>query len=460
VAVPASAQTPTGLEAGVHFGTGPGDLLPAGSRILVALSGGIDSVVLLHLLHFQCHDSGFVLSAAHFDHRMRTGSDRDASWVRGLCRAWAIPLVQGVAASELSSERAARDARYAFLEEAADRTGSDLIATAHHADDQVETVLFRMLRGTGLRGLAGIPERRGRIVRPLLRGDRQSIRNYARRSGLVALDDPTNADRRFARNRIRHDILPALDRHMPGARAALLRLAAEAAAQEAAWNPLIDAWLDRVRIERSGDAILLARDGLLGYHRHVCGRIVRRAFERLGRLPGHSGTLAALAFINNGVSGHSITLAGGYRIEREFDRIVFRPPSRSDEAGDEPLEIRQPGEGRGRVRLAGRIVDVTWRTATGPTENDIALDPAILRFPLEVRGWRPGDRIRAAAGTRKLKKVFAEKRIPRSDRNRLCVLAGSDGRVLWAEGVGRAADAEPPVGAPAFLFRWADGNDG
>jgi len=460
VAVRLTTESATGLDPGVRRRLDRTGLLPSGSHVLIALSGGVDSVCLLHVLRFGCDGFGFALTAAHFDHRMRTGSNEDAHWVRGLCRAWEVPLIEGAASEELRSEQAARRARYAFLEQAADRAAADRIATAHHADDQIETILFRLLRGTGLRGLAGIPAQRGRIVRPLLAWDRAAILAYAGRRGIVALDDPTNIDRRFARNWIRHDILPVLDRQMPGARAALLRLASDAAAEEAAWNPVIDDLLDRIRIQQDGNAIRLARAGMLGYHRLVRGRIVRRAFERLGRMPGRSGTLAALAFISTGSSGHSIILAGGYRIEREFDRFVFRAPPIPEEAADEALEIRRSGEGRGRVRLAGRIVEFAWRTATDVIEGEVPLDPGVLRFPLRVRGWEPGDRIRGAAGTRKLKKVFAERRIPRSDRNRVCVLAGSDGRVLWVEGVGRAADAEPPMGAPAFLFRWADGNDG
>src|SRR5690606_38570557 len=149
-----------------------------------------DSVVLLHLL--RCGRRRDALYAAHLDHGMRPDSADDAAWVAGLCRAWGVPLVTERAAQLPRSETEARAVRYAFLESAADRLGADRIATAHHADDRIETVLARLARGTNVRGLAGIPIRRGRYVRPLLRYRRREIEAYARAVGLRWREDPTN----------------------------------------------------------------------------------------------------------------------------------------------------------------------------------------------------------------------------------------------------------------------------
>ena len=140
------------------------ELVPSSGHVLVACSGGLDSVVLLFLLRESAKALGIRVSAAHFDHSMRVGSAADAEWVSGLCRAWNIPLRSERATHAIRNEAEARAARYAFLEAATEAVDADRIATAHHADDQAETVLFRMLRGTGVDGLAGIPIRRGRII--------------------------------------------------------------------------------------------------------------------------------------------------------------------------------------------------------------------------------------------------------------------------------------------------------
>ncbi len=197
-----------------------------GAHVLVAVSGGCDSVSLLHLLRFAADDATLRVSAAHFDHAMRPGSADDAAWVRGLCRAWGVPLAEGRADAVPRSEAQARDARYAFLREAQRACGATFLATAHHADDQAETVLFRALRGTGVAGLAGIPARDpSGLVRPLLPLWRAEIRRYARDNGLRWLTDPTNAVPDAARNRIRLRLLPYVERHLaPGARRSLARL--------------------------------------------------------------------------------------------------------------------------------------------------------------------------------------------------------------------------------------------
>jgi tRNA(Ile)-lysidine synthase len=205
--------------------------LDADAHVLVALSGGMDSVVLLHLLRFAADAR---VTAAHFDHAMRPASDADARWVRGLCTAWGVPLVEARAAEPLRTENDARRARYRFLRDAQAVHNATHLATAHHADDQAETVLFRVLRGTGIAGLAGIPERgEGGLVRPLLPFWRAELRAYARENGVRWRCDPTNSTLGPARNRIRHDLLPRIEKTLaPAARRSLVRLARLARAQE------------------------------------------------------------------------------------------------------------------------------------------------------------------------------------------------------------------------------------
>lgn len=184
-------------------------LLPREGLILCALSGGRDSVALLHFLK----EHGFVVAAAHFDHHLRPDSGKDAEFCRELCKEWDVPFYFGegdVAAMAGNTEANARHARYAFLEETAEAAGAARIATAHNADDNLETVLLHLTRGCGLNGLTGIQPRRGKIVRPMLQTPRAAVDEYVAAHSLPFVEDASNADVSYARNRIRHQVLPVL----------------------------------------------------------------------------------------------------------------------------------------------------------------------------------------------------------------------------------------------------------
>jgi tRNA(Ile)-lysidine synthase len=431
-------------------------LIRPGQSVLVALSGGADSVVLLHLLCQLRQAWGLRLEAAHFDHRMRPGSEADARWVSGLCRALGVALELGVAEGALAGEAEARRARYRFLSEVARRRAVDRIATAHHADDQAETVLFRIARGTGLRGLGGIPPRRGRIVRPLLPFRRAEILSYAAAAHLRFREDPTNLSPSYARNRIRLEVLPRLEKVAPGAVRSLVRLSALAREEMAAWDAVLDELEGEVVVGRADGRIELARPRLLSYHPRVRIRLLRRMLEQLGSVPGRGGTEEVLEFITSGTSGSHIRVAGGVRIEREFDRLrLYRVVTGEAPAEARPLLIPAAGEGTGEAVIGGRRLTVRWTVGRDGAAME-AFDPAALRFPLELRGWRPGDRIALPYGSKKLKKLFVERRLGRAERARTPILAEVGGRVLWVVGVARAAVAEPGAAGPPFRITVMD----
>ncbi|HET9986676.1 MAG TPA: tRNA lysidine(34) synthetase TilS [Longimicrobiales bacterium] len=448
----AAARTrPAPLARGLDAHLRASGLLHPGDAVLVAVSGGVDSLVLLHLLRFALADWRFRLAAAHLDHRMRPGSDADARWLAGLCRAWGIPLERGVAGEGLRAEAAAREARYRFLHDAAARRGATAIATAHQLDDQAETVLFRAARGTGLAGLAGIPARRGDIVRPLLPFRRAEIEAYARGARLRWLEDPTNSAADFARNRIRREILPVLEELAPGAAPALARLAERAREAEEAWDALAASAARDVVISESEGAAELARTPFLGYPSEVQARVLRSLLRRHGSAPGRAGTRAALEFISSCGSGAQLHLPGGVRLQREFDRFVVEAAPRPDTREERPALLPGAASGKAEAVVGGCRFAVLWGPGlVGEAGDSAAFDPAAIHFPLELRSWRPGDRLRLATGTKKLKKLFAERRVPRSARAHVPIVAEVGGRVLWAVGVARASEAEPSSRGPVL----------
>ncbi len=435
----------------VRAAPGPGE----GETLVVAVSGGLDSTVLLHLLRFTPGLPALRLVAAHVDHAMRPSSAPDAAWVRGLCRAWDVACMSTRLDPAPTSEAEARRARYAFLKEVVDQEGAVSIATAHHADDQAETVLFRALRGTGIRGLAGIPRRSGRAWRPLLPFRRVEIETYAREVGLRWRDDPSNRDVGFARNALRHRVLPALEAGpAPRARHALVQLAERARENEDAWESLEPVLLDPLEVERGEGRVSMRRDALLRYHPAVGARLLRALARELDHPLSEAGTRAAVEFTSHGSSGRARRLSGTLTLGREFDRLVLAEVGA--DGPDRRVVIQGAASGSGRLRVGGRPFTVTWGSEPVQARWSEAFSLEEIRFPVVVRGWAPGDRMRFAYGTKKLKKLFREARVPVGDRRCRPVVAHGSGAVLWVPGVARARPARSVSGEDVLRIAIVD----
>jgi tRNA(Ile)-lysidine synthase len=451
-----SHEDPTGLTRRFALHLDRSSLLAGDGRLLIALSGGLDSVCLLYLLRFGV--PGFEVHAAHFDHAMREHSAEDAAWVRGLCHAWDVPLSVARASHPPRGEAAARQLRYAFLYDVLSGSGADALLTAHHADDQAETVLFRMIRGTGLPGLAGIPASRGRLRRPLLPFARTELERFAVAAGLRWREDTSNLDLRYARNRIRHVVLPALEAVRPGAARAVTRLAHRVAEAESGWRQVVMDAVRAVVIARDDAGFALARDRLLAYHPHIRARVLRHLLYEMGSRPDRSGTRSAMEFISSVRSGGRLDLAGGVRLEREFDRLLLRTAAAAPVQADTTLSITATASGTGSCSAGGKTFVVSWTVGRprNTTAHHAAFDPSRLRFPLELRTWRPGERIRLQYGSKKLKKLLRELHVGRSARSGVLVLCDADGQVLWVVGHARADAALPRPGETIFTITVVD----
>ena len=435
-------------------------MLSPGNHILCAVSGGADSVCLLHWLRAQSEALGFSLTAAHFDHRLRGAeSRRDAAFVEELCRAWKVPCAvgHGDVAGEARRrgtgiEETARALRYDFLERTAEELGADLIATAHNANDNVETMLLHLVRGSGLQGLTGIRPRQGKRIRPLLTTTRAEILAYLEAHRLPHVEDSTNADTAYARNKLRHQVIPLLEELNPALISRLsdtvgyLRadndyLTAQAMAAVRGAEPTVTGGLvlPADTIARSPDPIAVRAVGAL-----------------LGRLGEHQYRSAhLLSVVELARSGHpsgSVDLPHGLTARRAYGLLVLEPSAA--EGGWTPVQLNVPGE-TPLPQLGWKLVCRPARApAEPPTDPFVCyLDPAALAGPITVRPRETGDAITLPGRPRKsVKKLLIDAKVPRVDREKLPVVADAAGPV-WLAGFGPDAPRLAAPGAPALELR-------
>jgi tRNA(Ile)-lysidine synthase len=440
--------------------------IPSGASLVVAVSGGCDSIGLLYLLLPIALSRGWRLTVAHLDHGIRgVESRRDAEFVRTLSKRWSLPVVVVRAKVPLlarrrrqSVERTAREVRYDFLARVARRVGAEAILTAHTADDQAETVVMNVCRGSGIAGLAGIPREtswRGvRVVRPLLDVSRRDIEAALRRDCVPWRDDASNANLRYTRNRVRHVVLPVLERNLnPSVRKALCRLADICRAESAARSPE-DAAALRTLGNRDGS---LSVPRLLALARGDRRRVLRQWLAGRRRPDATLESVSRVeALLDNAKGGTAeAVLAGGLAVRREYDRLRIAGvrtahPFRRRVARKGVTLVHPPGL---RVRVSPARGAVKMRsTVPGELPSVCTLDARrVGRRALWVRSWRPGDRMRPYGmdGTRKVQDILTDAKVPRDRRSGVPLLE-CGGEVVWIPGYRIAGDwAVPSDDAPS-----------
>ena len=415
-------------------------LIPASSRLLLGVSGGMDSMAMLHLFHV-CRPKGCSLSIVHVNHLLRGAeSDADEDLVRTIAEQMAIPffprrvdVVQYKNETGLSTQEAARELRYRRFEEVRLLTRSDLVATAHHADDNAETVLMNALRGSGIRGLAGIPLRRsqGNIIRPLLFCSREELRQYVEAAAVPFREDSSNASTKYKRNVLRHDLLPALhDATQSDIIASLNRVSSVMHSLAERLDAEVNARFDSI-VSKTDDGHAVSVPVLANEPLYLQEEVVLRLFRLLSIEPSAKKVQACLSLLDR-PTGKSVRLQKQWALYRDREQLLFAHPESAPFQYHLAMgrEYRFPG-----FRFAMRPVgEFPAQDPHGP--NVEYVDAGQLREPLILRTWQEGDSFvpLGMAGAKKLSDFFTDQKVP-LPRKRKTPLLEANGDIVWVCGM-------------------------
>jgi len=463
-------------------------MLSAGNRVSVAVSGGADSVALLRLLHRLRDELGITLAVVHFNHVLRGAeSEADVVFVSQLADALDLEFLAAredvgaeAARQGWNMEDAARRMRYAFFDRVIREGKATHIAVAHTADDQAETLLAHLIRGTGPTGLAGIYPVAGAIVRPLLGTRREILREYLRANGQRWREDSSNRDIRRTRARIREQLLPVLERDFSGAIVEHLgELARFAREERNFWDALVEDRFQALAREDGDDVRIAVSDVLTplelqttsrqsptspncrdsGPLRVLTERVIRRLYEQVRgnrRELGANHVEQVVQLASESTSGRHVELPGRITVRRNFGELIFSRRADTQQATNNGTAAQRnsyqhivslPLRCTATVSIPElgkcfRLKVIDWPVTESDTKRDAnALDADLLRAPLILRNWRPGDAYRPHGRhhERKLKSMFLAGRVPIGQRAAWPVLE-SGGRVIWAQGMPTAED--------------------
>ena len=425
-------------------------MVESGSKVLVAVSGGPDSVALLYALWTLRDELGISLHVAHLNHSFRGAeSDKDAEYVREFASSLGlestiekVDVPQIRKTLRLSAEEAARLVRYDFLDRVAADIQADRIALGHTADDQVETVLLNLLRGTGVDGLSGMPPVRGDFIRPLIELRRSEIEHYIEEHGLHPRIDETNLLPAYTRNKVRLELLPLLRKdYNPEIDAAVLRLS-ELATEDTAYLSIeTEEALRRTTVNREKESISLDPEGISSCSLAIRRRLMREAVKAV------RGELADVGFVHveellrllDAGADFAYEMPRGTFVQRTREALTFSSSRPSELAVVYCHELAVPGRTQVpevQVAIETQVSSAPLEAARPPGSMDVVLDYGAITGKIKVRNWEPGDRIRPLGlrGSKKVQDVFVDRKIPRQVRHRIPLIV-DDEKIVWIAGL-------------------------
>ena len=426
------------------------NMITPSDRVLCALSGGADSVVLTHYLASNAKALGITVAAAHFSHGIRReAAEEEKQLCEELCKQLDIEFFSGEGDSveyarknKMGLEEAARELRYRFLESVSDRWGADRIATAHHADDNAETVIMNARRGASLTGLSGIPAVRGRYIRPLIQTSRSEIEEYAARHSLPFATDATNLEPCCLRNEIRLCLLPEMRSIYPDTNRLLNRFSDLARV----YNDSINCKAKELNthIEYSENEAVCDVNLLACAEKAVAARMYEIICRNMGGGMLSSRHIMALHGLCLSTNPSAQTDLPGLCAKRRYDRIVFSKPECKAKLSDTI------------IRIGERVSFGSWEAEAkeGRHQDGVLLDKTKISFPLTLRSRREGDRIFINGCTKSVKKLMIERKIPKEIRDTIPVLSDNN-KVLAIAGIGydKSMKTDTDKNTVSIIFR-------
>ncbi|MFS1510832.1 tRNA lysidine(34) synthetase TilS [Chengkuizengella sp. SCS-71B] len=442
-------------------------LFEVGERIIVALSGGPDSMALLHILHTLSSNWNFKLIAVHINHQFRgIEADQEETLVQQWCNELQVPCEIGkidvpayIEQTGKNAQVAAREKRYEFLYQIAEQYSSSKITLAHHADDQAETILMRLIRGTGPEGLTGISmrrmENRMQFIRPLLRIYKSEILSYCHQNQLKYTQDSSNLQKKYFRNEIRLDVIPYLKKYNHKLEQSLNRLSDMMTEEQSYLEQETDKYFKKI-IKKNNYGFYFSRKTFISLHIALQRRLIKLILSYL--CSGHYSfeyktiEICRVAIEQNRTSTMHLDISEQIFFIREYDQVEFSNQKKIQENLSFSYKVEE-NTTQLEVFEANLLFEFAAESASksdldslikGQSNTEVIFDMNQLIFPLSIRNRKPGDRIKLKGlnGTKKVKDIFIDEKIPPSMREKIPLLVDAKQQVLWIPGIRVSSHAE------------------